>query len=91
MLLAALFYTLIAFTVSEILGHWITKDWIIDVKNGINGNPDLFGNNATFLNRNQARLDLDYHFDLTLFIIPIIALLTLRIMKQPAYYQLDAE
>ncbi|MFD2144158.1 hypothetical protein [Mucilaginibacter antarcticus] len=74
----AVFTTLIiavcAFAVSELLSNGITKAWVLDTKNGINGNPDLFGGNATFKNRNPGAMVLKYQFHHNLFIAPIIAL-----------------
>jgi hypothetical protein len=48
--------------------------WLIDTKNGINGNTGLFGINATFLHMDPGTINLDYKPSVELFIIPLIAL-----------------
>jgi len=68
-----LFLTLPAFILSEICSHYVYNDWLIDIKNGINGSANIFGVNATFLNMDSGSLNLDYRPGVGLFIIPVIA------------------
>ena len=71
--LKILYLTIPAFVFSELISNYVFRDWIIDTKNGINGNAGLFGNNATFLNMDPGSLNLDYRPNVGLFIIPVIA------------------
>jgi hypothetical protein len=70
----ALFLAIVAFVLSEICSHYVQNAWLIDTKNGINGNTELFGINATFSNMNFGTLNLSYERGIQLFIIPLIAL-----------------
>ncbi|MBC7400500.1 MAG: hypothetical protein H7289_11185 [Mucilaginibacter sp.] len=69
-----LFLPIAALILSEICSHYVNNAWLIDTKNGINGNAGLFGINATFLNMNSGTLNLSYKPGIQLFIIPLIAL-----------------
>jgi len=70
-----LILTIPAFILSEICSNYVNQDWIIDTKNGVNGDTNLFGINVTSLNIAPWSLNLNYQPDATLFVIPLIALI----------------
>jgi hypothetical protein len=72
--LKTLFLAIVALVLAEICSHYVHNAWLIDTKNGINGNTGLFGINATFLHMDPGTINLDYKPSVELFIIPLIAL-----------------
>jgi hypothetical protein len=74
-LLKTLLLGIVVFVASEFISHYVSNDWLIDIKNGVNGNAGLFGVNATFQKLNDPVLDLDYHPATYLFMIMLIALI----------------
>lgn len=95
MALKTLLLTIPAFILSEICSNYVNQNWIIDIKNGINGNSNLFGLNTTPLNISTWSLHLNYQPNATLFIIPLIATFVLIVnakkTEETDNYTLDGE
>jgi len=93
--LKTLYFTIPVFVFSELISNYVYRSWIIDIKNGINGDTNIFGLNVTSLNLAPWSLNLDYQTDAALFVIPLIAVFVLirnAIRKEEtANYTLEGE